>query len=138
MDTVYLTSAERSLFDALPDSVRNGWQIAEETLTVAESPAQRRMRLHLLQLRDPKLKNFITEAQGKNSVDELATFVLSMDLKGVSEADLAELFFALGPTALTLIIADSLKKVKTDDDLDGINALVTIRHSLLLSMQPIP
>ena len=138
MDTVYLTSAERSLFDALPDSVRNGWQIAEETLTVAESPAQRRMRLHLLQLRDPKLKNFITEARGKNSVDELATFVLSMDLKGVSEADLAELFFALGPTALTLIIADSLKKVKTDDDLDGINALVTIRHSLLLSMQPIP
>lgn len=135
MDTLFLTGREMKLFDALPSAVKEGWTVERETMTVEETPENIRTRLSLLSLHDPKLRAFQKKAQSMNTPEELASLVSDTDLKDVSDADLAELFFALGPTALSSLIEHELQHATTDDDLDNVDALVTIRHSLLSSLR---
>lgn len=131
MEPLFLTADERKVFDALPAAVREGWEVRAERDAVPDDAARRAMRLQLLHLHDPALRAFVRSAGETKDSAALTALVLGMDLKGVADADLAELCFALGPVPLTAIIADLLPKTKTDDDLEGVQAIALIRHSLL-------
>jgi len=134
MTTLYLLAGEQPLFDALSAKVKEGWSVKEETKNFTDSPDKARTRLHLLHLEDPKMLQFIEEAKKKESVEDVAALIQDTDLSGVSERELAKLFFALGPTTLSVIIASMLPKVKKDEDLSQIVAIATVRHFLLSSL----
>lgn len=137
MRTLHLTMQEQVLFDTLPDALREGWETEAETLSYEDTPQRRMIRLSLLRLHDPKLLAFREQAKQAQSAEEIAVLMESIDLKDVDEGDLAELFFALGPVTLSLLIAALLRTVKTDTDIEGITALTVIRHSVLASLQPV-
>lgn len=130
---MHLTTAERRLFDALPEVLREGWQVQTEADPPKDTAEMRRMRLHLVQLHDPRLQKFVEEARSKDSVDSLAAHIAGVDLGDVRESDLAELFFALGAASVSALIASLLAEAKSDSDLQDIEALTIIRHELMTS-----
>ncbi|MFA6038959.1 MAG: hypothetical protein WCV62_03475 [Candidatus Peribacteraceae bacterium] len=132
---LWLTTDERKAFDALPEAVRNGWELKEETLSFTDTPERRSARLGLVRLHDTKLLALREKVQKAATPEEVAALLAEMDLHDVTEGDLAELFFALGPDALTLLIAPLLRDAKTDGDLDDLASLLMIRHSLLESLR---
>lgn len=134
MTHIYLMAGERSAFDALPPDVRSGWQVEEERGTPSDSPEKRSMRMQLLHLRDPKLQGFLQAANAVGSLDAMVALLNDTSLEGVADNDLEELFFALGPEALSVFIAAELTRVQSDHDLEGVVALTVIRHSLLEAM----
>ena len=67
----------------------------------------------------------------------IAALLADFDLKDVDEDDVAELFFALGPAAVTQLIAALFVTATTDADIEGITALTVIRHSVLAALQPV-
>jgi hypothetical protein len=138
MTTLLLTATEKPLWDKLPAKLREGWEVVEERGAFRDSPERRTMRLQLVHLRDPKLKIFLEKARAATSVDALATLVLSMDLREVMDADLAELFFALGPALLAKVMSSLLQSARTDSDIEGIAALTVIRNALYSSTTASP
>ena len=133
---LYLTPKEREEFEQLPETLREGWRVIEETLTFADTVERREMRLHLLRMHDPKLLALREKALALPTTDAVVTLILESNLSGVSDADLAELFFALGPAPLSFLIPQFLTKAHSDEDLEHVAIFSGIRHSLLASLQP--
>ncbi|PIR50092.1 hypothetical protein COU79_01270 [Candidatus Peregrinibacteria bacterium CG10_big_fil_rev_8_21_14_0_10_54_7] len=133
MNELHLTPAEQKLFLSLPEKLREGWKVREETQKFEDTKKHLRTRVSFLKIRDPKLhvlKEQIEKAKGQK---EIAKIVGEFDLKGVHQADLAELFFALGPKPLFQIIETMLRQAKTDEEIESIAALSLIRNALLRS-----
>jgi hypothetical protein len=133
MNTLHLTAQEHALFSALPSSLREGWEVITETVRFADSPEKRNMRLAYMRLRDPKLHSFCQKAKMMDAT-QVASLMATVDLKGVPDEDLLELFFALGPDALTEAIGGMLKGLETPDQLHDLSALSFLRHSILASL----
>jgi hypothetical protein len=131
MNTLHLTPGEQQLFDALPGDLREGWQTQAETLTYADTPAKREVRLGLMRLHDPLLLKVRDATQHSSTAMEMVDVLKNINLKDVDEDDIASLFFALGPNDMSHLIAHLLQNAKTDLDLEGITALTVIRHSIL-------
>ena len=134
MSTLHLTQAEREIFEGLSEQLRDGWEIALENRSGPDHRENREIRMQLLRLHDPKLLRFQKRASSVSDPEELAGLVAETDLSEVSDADLAELFFTLGPATLTRVIGVMLQMAKTDQDLQGIAALTAIRDALLSSL----
>lgn len=134
MTTLHLTTAEQVLWAKVPQNLQSGWTVEVETGTWRDSPERRRMRMQLVHLKDPKLLAFMEKAKSAASADALATLLAETDLKGVIDADIAELFFALGPAAVGKLIELMLMSAKADADVEGIAALTTIRRSLYAAL----
>ena len=125
MNTLHLTTDERRAFDALPAALREGWETVEETGTAYESDEALRIRAYMSSLGDlPHVKAILDEARAGRITD------LS-GLQDIPERHQKELFFTIGATGLSFIIAGSLKTATTDDDIEGIAWLSKIRHELL-------
>lgn len=135
MNTLYLFADEKQLFDKLPNELKEGWQVEEETLSFEDSDVHRKMRMRFFRIHDPKLETFCDQAKKADSVEELANLVQETDLSAVNDADLMELFFVLGPEPLTLVIQNLLNEISADSDLEDLAALTVIRNSLLTSLQ---
>ncbi len=71
------------------------------------------------------------------SIDEAVKTLVDEDLSGVDEDDLAQLFFAMGPAAITELISKHLESLTTDEAVEQLAALTTIRHSILASYQSV-
>jgi len=135
MTTLHLTADEKKLFEKLPEALQEGWTVEEEAQFYEETPEKANVRLRLLRVHDPKISTFLDEAEKKKDANGLASLVLDTDLSGVSEAEIAKLFFTLGPGALGKIIESLLQIAKEDKDIEDIVAIATIRHELLGSLQ---
>lgn len=131
---IHLTAAEQLLWVKVPQNLQSGWTVETETGTWRDSPERRRMRMQLVHLKDPKLLAFMEKAKSAVSADALAALLSETDLQGVDDADIAELFFALGPAAVGKLIELMLTTAKTAADIEGIAALTTIRRSLYASL----
>lgn len=134
MITIHLTADEKTLFEKLPADIQEGWTVEEEKQTFQDTPDRARVRLSLLRIEDPKMLQVIEEAKSKESADDVASLILDTDLSGISERELAKLFFAIGPTTLSTIISAMLVQVKTDQDLKDLVAVTTVRNVVLSSM----
>ena len=137
MNTLTLTKEEEKAFAELPEAVREGWDVQAETIRYEDTPAKQLMRLSLLRLHDPALLALREKAGRAGSGDELVALIQGMDVSAVDDSDLAELFFALGPTVLSELIAVQIASAKTDADVEGVQALTVIRHSILSSFHPV-
>lgn len=135
MTTLYLYTEEIEKFSTYSKELQEGWIVEEEKMTATDSAEERSMRMQLMHLRDPKIKQFLESAEQNPAAKDVATLVHNTDLKDIDDADLAELFFALGPKVITLILAFMLKNIKTDDDIEGIVSIALIRHKLLEAFQ---
>ena len=136
LNVLHLTDAECALWRTLKQEIQEGWTVEPENGNFRDSPERRRMRLHLLKLRDPKLLAFQENAKKAGTMDELVTLIHSTDLKNVNDADLAELFFALGPGPIGKVVESMLQTAKSDADIEGIASLTMIRRSLYQAMIP--
>ena len=133
MNELHLTPAEQKLFLSLPEKLREGWKVREETQKFEDTKKHLRMRVSFLKIRDPKLHVFQEEIKKAKNEKKIAKLVSEFDLKDVHQADLAELFFALGPKPLFRIIEAILRQAKTDEEVESVAALSLIRNALLRS-----
>lgn len=137
MKTLHITSTERKIFDSLPDDVRDGWDIEEETLSYTDSAEKQIIRLSVIRLHDPSLIHLREKALEASTIDEVVALIHSMDMRLVNEDDLAELCFAIGPAMLSRLIASLLSMVSNDKEMEAVTALALIRHAILNSLQPV-
>ncbi len=136
MNALFLSGIEQAIFDALPDVLKEGWTIEEETITYRDTKDHLQVRLALLRLHDPALKALHAKMQGASSPASIAEAIAAMNLKDVDEDDLAMLFFAVGPNMLSGVITALLLHANIDKDIETLAALTLIRHAILRSLQP--
>lgn len=131
---LYFTPEEQEAFAAHSDELKEGWEIEQETSTFADTPEKMNVRLHLLHIDDPMMHVFVETAEQAKSVDELASLILDTNLSDVSERDLAKIFFAMGPEPLRRIVPALIAAAKTDEDIQAIADITTVRHMVLSSL----
>lgn len=134
MNFLQLTEDEKPLFAALPEVLREGWEVHTEERTFEDTKEHFATRLSFVRLHDPKLHVFKEQLENAKSPEEAVAIAEGMDLSQVRQADLAELFFAMGPGPLSLLISRILKTAKDDADVQAVAALSLIRGSLLKSL----
>ena len=131
---LFLTTSEQQVFDALSAPMQEGWELQRESQhATRDTPEHQWVRLSLLRLHDPLLKDLQRKALSVTSSQEMAELMCRLDFSRIPEDDLLELVFALGAGALSEIIAELLKKASRDDDLLGVASLTFLRHELFLT-----
>lgn len=137
METLFLTGTERDAFEMLSSGLRDGWAVQAEDLVYEDTAEKRMIRMMLVRLHDPKLLALRSSVQSGGSLDQTVSAIQSVDLKDISEDDIAELFFALGPDILSRLILLTLMEAREDVDLERVAALTLIRHSMLAALHPV-
>jgi len=125
---LYLTTDERTLFDALPAKLKEGWEVKEEKGTYQDDDMKRMLRMTFVRLQDPALKQLQVKLKSVKNEQELVELGKTVDFSSASEEDLAELFFAMGAENMTLVIRMQLAEVRSDSDLDAVSMLSNVRH----------
>ncbi len=134
--TVYLTSEEKAMFDQLPDNVRSGCSVETETMTFKDSEEKRAIRMRNMKVTDQRLIKLQRETQVMKSPEALKKAIETFDLTTLPRQDLVELYFAMGPEALSLLIENALEVLRQgEEDASGLSAFTRIRHGLLEAMQ---
>ncbi|MFA6522917.1 MAG: hypothetical protein WCS85_00930 [Candidatus Peribacteraceae bacterium] len=136
MVPLYLTAAEQKTFSALPDALRDGWVVEEETEVFVDSPASRRSREELIRVRNPHLADVQRRLAAAESEQEAGEVVQSFDIASLTEEDLLQLFFALGPESVSVLLGAVLAAAREDRDLEVVAALGNLRH-LFLATKPV-
>lgn len=132
-DALFLTAQEQEVFVKLPEPLREGWVVQQAHAVPQDDPARRAIRLQMLRLKDPGLQAFIRRAQACTAANELAEHLATLKLSACIDADLAEMFFAVGPQTITVLIGSLLSSATTDEQLQDIEALTVIREALSAS-----
>jgi hypothetical protein len=123
--TLYLRPEERKIFEKLPEPLRDGWVVREETLQSFESPRQIQMRLHLADFRGEPALEKVTQCFRKGGdLSKLSLAALPTDAQ-------SELYFAIGARGVTILVEGLLRKIRSDDDLLALSLLTSVRHKLL-------
>lgn len=131
---LHLTSAERSLFDALSPSLREGWTVKAETLSYTDTPKARELRFAISRFHDPKLLSVRQQFKNVKTDAEYLKLMESIDLGALSGTDLGQIMFALGPDALDAILKHTLTTASDDADLVMAGNFSELRHELLESL----
>ncbi len=131
---LYLTADEKKVFASLPAKLQEGWKVEMEKQKYEDTAKRRQIRFEFMDLHDKHLLEFREKAYGASSQREFEAIVETLDVTKLSEHDVRELFFAIGPDGMSLILYGLLSDAKTDDDLESISALTHIRSMLLKSM----
>lgn len=134
-NTLHLTKPEKQAFEALPGNLKEGWKVADEVLTYEDTEHRLSIRLELMNLRDPQLKKFQQEAQKGPKEAEIRAMLKEISFKELNEDDLGEIFFALGPTLVGIIILEMLGTAKSDEEINGVAGMSAMRHELLESLR---
>ena len=134
--SLYLTAGESKLFAALPSKLREGWDVEEERLGYHDSPERRRVRLDLMDLADKRFEKIAFRCGPTCSERDLEQLVREVDFTGLSQTDLWEICFALGPSVIGYLISKILMSAKNDKEMEGVMAFSHLRHELLISLQP--
>lgn len=133
MNTLYFTPSEQKVFSSLSSELQGSWSVELERLTYADTPKRRAFRFQMLRVQDPALVQFREKALVVKNEQEFAALAATVDLKAVSNKDLTHIVFALGPDAMTMIIADLLESAKNQEDMELAAACAALRHGMLES-----
>lgn len=122
---IILTLAEQSLYNLLPDSLKEGWSVKEETLSSYESERQIVMR--------HRLADFTAYPQVAVMVERI---VNGESFENFSISDLPdtiqnELYFMIGARGVNALMQTLLSEITTDEDVVALAALSAARHKLL-------
>jgi hypothetical protein len=130
MNTLYLTPAERAVFQVLSPNVRDSWQVADAKIGYEESERRRRARFTNMNVQDPRLKDIRKRAEKGESKEQLTSVLGKADFSDLNESDMVELFYALGPEIISALILVLLSETKEDADLEQVSAYSSMRHLL--------
>lgn len=123
--TLYLTDAEMTKWNALPEERKDGWTVEAETLTSYESTDVLKVRAGMARFDSfPVLRDVVKNAAAGQKID-------IDSLKGMPEAVLPELCFTIGAVGMTALIAAMFDQSKTDEDVAAIAGMSTLRHDIL-------
>ncbi len=131
---LYLTDAEKKAFSSLSEALREGWKTEDETLTYTDTQKNREMRFMITRFHDPKLLAVRDKFKTVKSDEEFLALMKSIDLGAISEADLGQITFALGPDAIGALILSTLRSADSDADLLMASNFSALRHELLESL----
>ncbi len=134
MKAIYLTKEEELVFNKLPLESRKQWKVENEVVDYVDTDEQRKIRIELLSLNSPALQSLKKNLLVAVSDDQIKKIMIEADISQISDGDLAELFFAMGPTVPGFIILQLLHEVLAAKDIEAIHALSVIRRNLLLSL----
>jgi hypothetical protein len=134
MNFLTLTEEEKIAYEALPEKLREGWEVRTEERVFEDTKEHFTTRLSFVRLHDAKLHVFKEQLEKAKTPEEAVAIVQGMDLSQVRQADMAELFFALGPGPISILIGKLLKDAKEDADMEVISSLSLIRGALLKSL----
>lgn len=129
MNTLYLTTEEKTMYDALPEHLREGWNVTDETEWY-ERAEELDLRYRMADLMDPACRELLEAAKDVRSSADFEKVAATFDVSSLSQEQTAELFFILGSKIVTYMIAYLLKSVENDEDIEGIGGLSAIRHLL--------
>ncbi len=122
---IHLTSPEAAVFSALPDTLREGWTIEEEILSTYETLAELQIRYSLADFTfHPEMQKLAERIVNGESPD-------TMSLEGLSPDVQSEIFFVLGARGTDVMIHSLLPEISTDEDVELLAVLSTIRHKHL-------
>ena len=129
MTVLVLTADEKKAFTALPDALKEGWQVQDETTKFSDTAEEQMMRIKLMELKGFQFADL--PLKSKNiTPEQLEEWAKSLSLSKLSDDDMTEIFFALGPVSLSRIIVQLLELAQNDQDVEFVSALATIRHVL--------
>ncbi|MAE68620.1 hypothetical protein CL635_02320 [bacterium] len=122
---LHLTAVEKAVFEALPDSLQEGWTVVDETLDSYESERQIVMRY--------RLADFSAYPQVAVMVERIANGESPGDvsLNDLPDGVQKELYFTMGARGVNALIQTLLPEMKSDDELAALAALSAARHKLL-------
>lgn len=133
-NTLHLTKGELELFNKLSDAVRNGWKPVEEVLTFEDTTHRRYMRMSVMKLHDPRLLGLRDQLMNMQEKPEEARKLLdSLDVSSINDDDMMQLFYAMGPDALSFMIIQILMDNPDDAALEMVASLSMIRHMILFA-----
>lgn len=135
---IYCTAAERELLDSLPKDLTNDCDVREETLTYADTPASMRERMSLMKLKTPKLVEFQKHASALTSEDAVEALLAQSSSMAITEDELLDICFGLGPAPLTDLIVRMLSAAEHHNDIASAAAMTELRHMALVSLQSVP
>jgi hypothetical protein len=127
---LHLRREEQSLFDALPDALKDGWKVKEETLSSFERPEELDMRYRMASFDHPACQELVGKVKNMKDASDIEKIVSEFDISSLSQVEMAELFFTLGTRVLSAMIRYTLQRTESDEDLEGIAALTEVRHML--------
>lgn len=134
MHTLYLTGEERKVFAKLPAELTKDLTVEDERLEYEDNARRRSIRLKHLSVNDTSLKNFFATAALAASEAEFVSMLGALDLKSVSNDDVAEIMFAVGPDGTSFMIAQALEHAENRDAVELATALSLLRHEMLDSL----
>lgn len=122
---IILTPAEQATYNALQDSLKEGWTVTEESLNCYESERQIVMR--------HRLADFTAYPQVAVMVERI---VSGEEVEHISLSDLPdgvqkEIYFTMGARGVNALMQTLLKEITTDEDVVALAALSAARHKLL-------
>ncbi|OIO55353.1 hypothetical protein AUJ46_01520 [Candidatus Peregrinibacteria bacterium CG1_02_54_53] len=127
MNTLFLTTEEQKVFQALPDKLREGWTMEVERLTAYETVEELAMRQKMASFDEfPQIALLAKQVSEGSALEKLS-------LHDVPQEVLPELCFTIGATGLTVLMAKLLSVMQNDEDLEGLMGLSLLRHEMLLS-----
>lgn len=133
---LHLTTNEQAILAVIPENLRKKVNIETETLMYADTPQRMQIRVKNMQLSAPGLLVFKKKVTEATTVEEVTGLLSTANLTALSEDDLSELYFAMGPDGVSTLIVQMLPHVRSEEDLEALISLCVIRHSLLLSLSP--
>lgn len=123
--TLYLTTEEKKLFDALSPSLQEGWTVEQEDLDCYESDKQIQMRYRLADFSAyPEVAHMV-----ESVVNGEDPATLSLD--ALPDTVQKELYFTMGARGVNALIRILISAISTDDDIAALAALSAARHELL-------
>jgi len=133
---LYLRQEEKKIFDALPEKLKEGWNVTEEKLNTYERPEEIKMRALMFKVEDPLAYKLLEKMKNTESLGTLQE--LSATFNTFSKATMLDIFFTLGTNVLSALLKGFLASTKADEDLKGIAELSAVRHALLESNAALP
>jgi hypothetical protein len=131
---LYLTADEKKLFEALPKELTKEWTVEEERLRFEDSPEKLALRMKNVELHDPKLVALKEKAASAQTQADWEALPKDVNFADANEEDLMELYFAMGPSMLSIFIEESFKHANAQGVMLNIVALSAVRHILLQSL----
>ena len=122
MITTYFTPQESKAFAALAAPLREGIAVEQETLTYADTLEDRQVRFEVMRLHDSALLSLRSRVLEVTSDQDFLSLAKSIDLSKMSDHDMTQLLFALGPDAMTAIIEDLFERATTREDSELISS----------------
>lgn len=134
MDQLFLRSGEEVVFVSLPEALKKGWKIEKERYEFKDTPARAVLRFQMLRMKDQSLLRAKERIEAATTDEERQGILTTLDFSKIGNHDFCKLLFALGPDALSLMIADILSRAASVGEVEIIAALCGLRHLMLESL----